>query len=178
MQQKNRNDPERMKEETVGIPPPPHSPPPLKRTYKEDWREGCTIKKRTAGPHYFASRTVDCTSGVTCISFPFCFISYMHSLFFSFHRTKTKKTSSLSCVEALFMKNRYGLCSLPGKMNFLCTHGHIFVSSSFPLYHWSVIKNTYGYLQSFLPVSYFKRLRLWAEGLCLDDQGLRMRRVG
>lgn len=41
------------------------------------------------------------------------------------------------------MKKRYGLCSLPGKMNFLCTHGHIFVSSSFPLYHWSVIKNTY-----------------------------------
>lgn len=130
-----------MKEETVGIPPLPHSLPPLKRTYKEDWREGCTIKKRTAGPHYFDSRTVDCTSGVTCISFPFA-SSHTRILLFFFHRTKNQ-TSSLSCVEALFMKKRYGLCSLPGKMNFLCTHGHIFVSSSFPLYHWSVIKNTY-----------------------------------
>ena len=41
------------------------------------------------------------------------------------------------------MKKRYGLCSLPGKMNFLCTQEDIFVSSSFPLYHWSVTKNTY-----------------------------------
>lgn len=41
-------------------------------------------KETTDRTPYFDSRIVDCTSGVTCISFPLLFITCMHSLFFLF----------------------------------------------------------------------------------------------
>lgn len=82
---KNRHDPKDIR--SCCEPPSSHRPQPNSLQI-EDKRDGYTIKIRPAQTH---SRTVKCTSGVTCISFPFCFIKYMHSAF-SFHRTEKTTT--------------------------------------------------------------------------------------